>query len=108
MQEKQKVTLYIPQGLHKQLKVKAAVEMETMSAMVEKAISFYLRHPEVIEETEASDYGRTYQVHICPECEAAMVMRDGQMVSLKDQPSVITEDFPVQVPSEQEELVACG
>jgi hypothetical protein len=107
MQEKQKVTLYIPQNLHKQLKVKAAVETETMSAIVERAIAFYLRHPEVIEETEASNYGKTYQVHICPECEATMVMKDGQLVSLKSQPSVITEEFPVQIPTEVEELVVC-
>lgn len=107
MQDKQKVTLYIPQSLHKQLKIQAAVETETMSAIVERAISFYLKHPEVIEETEASEYGKTYQVHICPECEAAVVIKDGELVSLKNQPSVMTDDFSVQLPSEAEQLVGC-
>jgi hypothetical protein len=72
MQEKQKVTLYLPPNLHRQLKVKAAIDTDSMSALVEKAISFYLRHPETVEEIEAS-YGKTHQVHVCPECNAAMV-----------------------------------
>lgn len=93
MQEKQKVTLYLPPGLHRQLKVKAAIDSDSMSALVEKAINFYLKHPDKVEEVEAS-YGRTHQVHVCPECSAAMVIRDGEMVSLKNQPSVIDEEFP--------------
>ena len=64
MQEKQKVTLYLPPTLHRQLKVKAAIETDSMSSLVEKAIAFYLQNPEVVEETEAN-YGKTHQVHIC-------------------------------------------
>ena len=94
MQDKQKVTLYLPPGLHRQLKVKAAIESESMSALVEKAIGFYLKHPDTVEEVEAT-YGKTHQVHVCPECSAAMVLRDGEMVSLKNQPSVIDEEFPL-------------
>lgn len=84
-----------------------------MSALVEKAVDFYLRHPEQVEEVEAS-YGKTHQVHVCPECQAAMVVRDGKMVSLKDQPSVIEDEFSVvgevmknQTDSHEEELVPC-
>jgi hypothetical protein len=118
MQEKQKVTLYLPPGLHRQLKVKAAIETDSMSALVERAIDFYLRHPEQVEEVEAS-YGRTHQVHVCPECQAAMVMRDGKMISLKNQPSVINDEFSDEFSMvgeavrnqtdshEQEELVPC-
>lgn len=109
MQDKQKVTLYIPPGLHRQLKIRAAIESDSMSAVVEKAISFYLEHPEKVEEVEA-DYGRTHQVHICPECDAAMVLRESRMVSLKDQPSVIDEEFPMGVrpeSKEEEQLVPC-
>lgn len=114
MQDKQKVTLYLPSGLHRQLKVKAAIDTESMSALVEKAVSFYLKHPETVEEVEAS-YGKTHQVHICPECNAATVIRDGEMVSLKNQPSVIDEEFPLvgdkisldEGSKEQEELVPC-
>ena len=67
-----------------------------MSGIVEKAIAFYLQHPDKIEEVEAAAYGKAYQVHICPECEAALVMRDGQMVSLKNQPSVIDDEFALE------------
>jgi hypothetical protein len=114
MQEKQKVTLYLPPILHRQLKVKAAIDTDSMSAIVEKAISFYLKHPEAVEEVEAS-YGKTHQVHICPECDAAMVMRDGEMISLKNQPSVVDEELPLLGDSlkvqgnahDQEELIPC-
>lgn len=115
MQDRQKVTIYLPSGLHRQLKVKAAIDSDSMSALVEKAISFFLKHPEAVEEIEAS-YGKTHQVHVCPECSAATIIRDGEMVSLKNQPSVIDEEFPligetisreIQVSNDQEELVPC-
>jgi hypothetical protein len=115
MQEKQKVTLYLPPTLHRQLKVKAAIETDSMSSLVEKAIAFYLQHPEAVEETEAN-YGKTHQIHICPECDAAMVMRDGQMISVKNQPGIVDEEFPLMGESKsvnntgtegQEELIPC-
>ena len=116
MQEKQKVTLYLPPGLHRQLKIRAAIDSESMSAMVERAINFYLEHPEQVEEQQFHQ-GKTHQVHLCPECNAAMVMREGQMVSLKKQEtSVISEDFPLEEVTEkitqgktqgEEELVPC-
>ncbi len=114
MQEKQKVTLYLPPGLHRQLKIRAAIDSESMSAMVERAVSFYLEHPDRVEE-EQFHQGKTHQVHICPECDAAMVMREGQMVSLKERSSVISEDFPLEKVTEKitqsetqgEELVPC-
>ena len=116
MHDKQKVTLYLPQGIHRQLKIRAAIDEDSMSSLVEKAISFYLKYPDKVEEVEAAAYGKTHQVHVCPECEAAMVMREGQMVSLKNQPSVITEEFPLEVPEtvqakkevpDKEALVTC-
>jgi hypothetical protein len=114
MQEKQKVTLYLPPNLHRQLKVRAAIDTDSMSAIVEKAVGFYLKHPEAVEEVE-SNYGKTHQVHICPECDAAMVVRDGEMISLKDQPSVVDEELPLIADSikvendaqDQEELIPC-
>lgn len=114
MQEKQKVTLYLPPTLHRKLKVKAAIDTDSMSALVEKAISFYLNHPEAVEELEAS-YGKTHQVHVCPECNAAMVMRDGDMISLKNQPNIVDEEFPLigetteisKNTEGQEELIPC-
>ncbi len=97
MQDKQKVTLYLPPGIHRQLRIRSAIDVESMSSIVEKAIEFYLKHPDKVEAEDASTFGKTHQVHICPECDAAMVMRDGQMVSLKNQPSILTEDFPLDV-----------
>ena len=97
MQDKQKVTLYLPPGIHRQLKIRAAIDEDSMSALVERAVNFYLKHPDKVEEVETAAYGKTHQVHVCPECEAAMVIRDGQMVSLKNQPSVISDEFPLEV-----------
>ena len=117
MQDKQKVTLYLPPGIHRQIKIRAAIDEESMSGIVERAIAFYLKHPDKVEEVEAATYGKTHQVHICPECKAALVMRDGQMASLKEQPSIITDEFPLEVreavpvqveeTEEEEVLVPC-
>ena len=115
MQDKQKVTLYLPPKLYRQLKVRAAVDLDSMSAMVERAIVFYLRHPELVEEVEAS-YGKRHQVHTCPECRTSVVLKDGEMVSLETQPSILTEELPVDKMREEvdsqgfqgeEELVPC-
>ncbi|HIK19636.1 MAG TPA: hypothetical protein IGR15_00905 [Synechococcus sp. M44_DOE_062] len=75
---KQKVTLYLSPELHRNLKIRAAVEQEPMSAVVEKALAFYLLHPEVIEGVQ----GNTYRVHQCPECSHPFVIRNGEVVSL--------------------------
>ena len=116
MPDKQKVTLYLPPGLHRQLKIRAAVDIDSMSSMVEKAIGFYLEHPQVVEEVEAFS-GKTHQIHSCPECGSSLVMRDGEMVSLKNQPGIMVEESPVEKVQQQvscstdspgeEELVPC-
>jgi hypothetical protein len=107
MQDKQKVTLYLKPELHRQLKIQAAVDSEPMSEIAERAIGFYLDHPDVIEEVEASGFGATHRVYSCPECSSPMVLRSGDLLSIREQPSVIEEDLPVQTRS-AEELVATG
>lgn len=116
MQNKQKVTLYIPPELHRRLKIKAAIDLDSMSSLVEKAIAFYLKHPERVEEIETSAQGNTHQVHICPECETPMVMREGKMVSLESKSAIVTEELPLDVrrevttsglPQGEEKLVPC-
>lgn len=92
MQDKQKVTLYLPPGLHRQLKIRSAVDTEPMSTIVERAIVFYLANPEVVDEVEATQ-GRTHRVYSCPECTSSVVLRDGEMVSLDSQPGVIAEEL---------------
>lgn len=104
MQDKQKVTLYLPPELHRQLKIRAAIESEAMSAIAERAIVFYLSHPEVVDEVEVA-YGQTHRVYACPECQSSMIMREGDLVSIKGQPSVLSDrELPVK-PISEEELV---
>lgn len=109
MQDKQKVTLYLPPALHRQLKVKAALDDQSMSGLVEQAILFYLNHPEVVEDVEGSTtYGKTHQVFFCPECASGLVVREGEMVSLKNQPSVLMDGLEGEsVPASGEPLVIC-
>ncbi len=91
MQDKQKVTLYLPPEMHRKMKIRAAVDAEAMSAVAERAIEFYLAHPEIVDEAETS-FGKTYQVYSCPECSASVVDRDGELVSLRQQPGVLLDD----------------
>jgi plasmid stability protein len=111
MQDKQKVTLYLPPGLHRQIKIRAAVDSESMSTIVERAIVFYLDHPEVVDQVEAA-YGKTHQIYNCPECSHSVVIRDGEMVAVGNQPGVLAPELPSleNVKSESEEaenLVPC-
>jgi hypothetical protein len=91
MQDKQKVTLYLSPELHRRLKIRAAIDSEPMSELAARAIAFYLSHPDVVEEMEAS-YGRTHQVYACPECATSVAVRDGELVSLTNQPGVIPQE----------------
>ena len=114
MQSKQKITLYIPPELHRRLKIKAAVDVESMSSLVEKAIAFYMQFPERVDEIQASVHGETHQIHFCPDCKSPMVLRDGEMVSLNSSPGIL-EDVPLEVANQseesgkpnEEELVSC-
>ncbi len=107
MEDKQKATLYLSSDLHKQLKVTAAVQQENMSELAERAISFYLCHPEVVAEIEANEFGATHRVYACPECASSLVMRGDQLVSIQNQPTVL-DDAHLTVPSLSSNLVgAC-
>ncbi|MGG6292793.1 hypothetical protein ACQ4M4_00095 [Leptolyngbya sp. AN02str] len=91
MQDKQKVTLYLPPELHRKLKISAAVESEPMSALAEKAIWFYLSHPDVVEEVQASQ-GHNHQVYACPGCESSYIIRDGELKPLAQQAAILLDD----------------
>ncbi len=95
MQDKQKVTLYLPPGLHRQLKIRAAVDLDSMSSLVERAIVFYLHHPEMVDEIEAS-YGKTHQVYTCPGCSTSVVLKGEEMISLNNQSSILADELPVE------------
>ena len=75
MPAKQKVTLYISDDLHRQFKIRSAVDGETMSSMAQRAIEFYLGHAELIESS-AETQGQTHRIHTCPECSAAVAVRE--------------------------------
>ena len=77
-----KVTLYLPQELHRQLKIRSAVDGEAMSALAERALDFYLNHSEVVEEY--SEHGRTHRIYDCPSCSEPVVMREGRLVPVQD------------------------
>ncbi|MEY2830813.1 MAG: hypothetical protein RLZZ574_71 [Cyanobacteriota bacterium] len=115
MQTKQKITLYIPPELHRKLKIKAAVDIESMSALVEKAIAFYMQFPDKVDEIRSSVHGQTHQIHMCPDCDSPIVMRDGEMVSLSSRAVTVEDSIPLEVTNQgsssekpnEEELVSC-
>jgi hypothetical protein len=91
MEDKQKVTLYLPPQLHRQLKIRSAVDADSMSNIVERAVEFYLNHSDVVDGVES--HGSTHQVYNCPECEHPVVIRDGAMVALGQSSGVLAEDL---------------
>lgn len=107
MQDKHKVTLYLPPDLHQRLKIKSAVDVESMSAMVEKAVLFYLQHPEVIEQTQEQNQslegkqGQTHQVYHCPDCRSPVVQREGELISLKNQAGVLVNEISQEISVEK-------
>ncbi|BAZ16772.1 hypothetical protein NIES4071_86500 [Calothrix sp. NIES-4071] len=109
MQAKQKVTLYLSPELHRRLKIRAAVDSEPMSELAEKALVFYLKNSELVDEIESS-YGRTHRVYSCPSCDSSLVLRDGELVALGNQPGLLVtigELDDEEESSKGEELVPC-
>lgn len=88
MRDKQKVTLYISPELHRKLKIKAAVDSEPMSALAERALTFYLMNPDAVDEVESCQ-GQSHKVHKCPECETSLLLKEGDIVTLGTQPEIV-------------------
>lgn len=95
MQDKQKVTLYLPPQLHRQLKIQAAIDEVSMSSTVERAVAFLLQHPDVVAQVEDNhqSQGQTHRIYSCPDCASALVQRDGALVALRSQPTVLTDNL---------------
>lgn len=91
MQDKQKVTLYLSQELHRNLKVRAAIDGEPMSSLAERALLFYLEHPEAITEMEAS-IGQNHRLYHCPDCSTPVVVRDDELVSVASVSSLLEDE----------------
>lgn len=115
MQAKQKVTLYLSPELHKKLKIRSAIDSEPMSELAERALDFYLANAELVEEMEASVYGRTHRVYSCPNCESSLVLRDGELIAMGNQPGILPQEHlsigemekDETHPKGEEELVPC-
>ncbi len=112
MQAKQKVTFYITPEIHRRLKIRSAIDSEPMSELAEKAIGFYLTHPEMVDEVETI-HGRTHQLYACPECATTVVVKDGEIVAIGSQSGVLNEEQLTVAQATpgaaagQEELVPC-
>lgn len=91
MPDKQKVTFYLSDELHRQFKIRAAVDGETMSSMAQRAIEFYMNNAELVESA-AHIHGSAHQIHSCPECNAAVTVRkDGLALVTSHGSKVIDE-----------------
>lgn len=83
MPAKQKVTLYISDDLHRQFKIRSAIDGETMSSMAQRAMEFYLGHAELVEATGES-HGQAHRIHSCPQCASSIALRDGNLTLIRD------------------------
>jgi hypothetical protein len=95
-QKATKVTLYLPPDLHRQLKIRSAVEGEAMSAIAQRAIDFYLAHSDVVDEFD-STYGQTHRIHSCPSCSTSVVIRQGELVEVADLATTKPDSLDVDV-----------
>ncbi len=81
-QKANKVTLYLPSELHRQLKIRSAVDGEAMSAIAERALEFYMSHAEVVND-HSEGYGQTHRLYSCPSCSEPLVVRDGELMPIQ-------------------------
>ncbi|MGD1860076.1 MAG: hypothetical protein ACFB0E_08910 [Leptolyngbyaceae cyanobacterium] len=94
-QKATKVTLYLTSDLHRQLKIRSAVDGEPMSSLAQKALHFYLSHSDVVEEHV--NHGGTYRTYSCPSCGDTVVVREGELVLAKDVISSVSRDDKLNV-----------
>ena len=92
MQDKQKVTLYLSQELHRNLKIRAAIDGEPMSSLAERALLFYLEHPEAIDEMDAL-IGQNHRLYHCPDCATPVVIREDELVAVARVSSLLEDDL---------------
>ncbi|MFN5854619.1 MAG: hypothetical protein ACK456_01755 [Pseudanabaenaceae cyanobacterium] len=79
MQDKEKVTFYLQELTHQQLKIRSAIDSTSMSELAERAIRFYLAHSEIVEN---AGIGHTHQVYNCPSCTQSVVIRNGELMAV--------------------------
>ncbi|MEY2979719.1 MAG: hypothetical protein RLZZ435_3859 [Cyanobacteriota bacterium] len=86
-----------------------------MTALAQRAISFYLNHSETVDRVER--HGLTHQIYTCPACSSSLLVRDGDLAEVDHSPSILSdEDLSLsqiygeeRLPStpEPDKLVAC-
>ncbi len=114
-----KVTLYLSSDLHRQLKIRSAVDGSAMSAIAQRALEFYLSHADVVDECSTVS-GHTHQIYSCPSCEESMVMRQGELLPVQAavgsslpgefvgvQPDRVADALPPESNEAANELVPC-
>ena len=117
MSAKQKVTLYISDDLHRQVKIRSAIDGEPMSSIAQRAIEFYLTHSDVVEQTDKLG-GETHRVHACPKCATPVVLREDGLSLIRssaegqfESMAADLESLPGLVPDSgiagEGELIAC-
>lgn len=79
-----KVTLYLPSDLHRQLKIRSAVEGEAMSSLAQRAIDFYLTHSDLVVEYSESRMGNTHRVYDCPSCTTSLVIKGHELMEVSE------------------------
>lgn len=75
----EKATVYLSSELRRKLKIQAATLGDPMSVLVEKALTFYLSHPDIVER---QGVGHTHELYNCPECNQALVFKNGELVAI--------------------------
>jgi hypothetical protein len=103
MQDKQKVTFYLPEQLHQQLKIRSAIDGDSMSDLAQKAINFYLAHPDIVE---SSGIGHTHQTYNCPSCSQTVVIRDGDLIAVGGKRTQVLPVTVGKADSQDEELIS--
>ncbi|MGQ9866063.1 MAG: ribbon-helix-helix domain-containing protein, partial [Pseudanabaenaceae cyanobacterium] len=76
---KKKVTYYLSEDLQAQLKVRATIEQQAMSELVEEALRFYLEHGDLVKR---EGVGHTHRLYACPACQSMLMFRDGNLQSV--------------------------
>ncbi|MBE9136586.1 hypothetical protein IQ254_05120 [Nodosilinea sp. LEGE 07088] len=114
-QKATKVTLYLPPDLHRQLKIRSAVDGEAMSSIAKRAIDFYLAHGEAVTESLEASVGQSHRVHSCPSCASPVVLSRGELVQVSQvtghgkasDAAVVPDLVPIPGSREEGELVVC-
>jgi hypothetical protein len=77
-----------------------------MSILAERALSFYLTYPEVVEQTDEA-HGQTHRIYDCPSCTTPVVIRNGELTPLGGHSNAVLQDelSTVSIGSSNEEKV---